>query len=338
MPKTMKTTKRSRPTGKRTRAPRATTPPPPVTAPASDKPTVGARFVGHMRTTRWYRSKLADRVPKRHKLTRGVAHLVLGVVKIAGYAVAGAGIGAIEGGRRVSPVVRRHVKRSTAPKWSGHRLAKVERKGPWWRIRHIVTCACGATFHDMAELNKHYGDKHRNETRVFPKHKPTIHPTYMRRTAGKVKVRPVPNTPTGRHRTHRSTAGHHKASAMVAVARKRVEERGKKVMTDGTSTAARVGRAWVEVGDTVPRGTDDVMDIISGLAQAASARGEALELLQLTLVKRLNVDPLVAKGLDPIIALAEVETEAFTAVWNTIETIYGPYLALLRSGVAVPNS
>lgn len=336
MPKTMKTTKRPRPTGKQARTPR--TPPPPAAESASDKTTVGARFVGHVRTTKWYRSTLADRIPKRRKILRAGAHLLFGVVKIAGYAVAGAGVGAVEGGRRVSPAVRRHVKRRTAPKWNRHHAAKAERKGPWWRVQHSVTCVCGTTFHDMADLNKHYGEKHRNETRVFPKHKPTIHPTYMRRTAGKVKVRPVPNAPVGRHRTHRSTAGHHKASAMVAAARKRVEERGKKVMADGTSTAARVGRAWVEIGDTVPRGTDDVMDIISGLAQAANQRAEALELFQLTLIKRLNVDPLVAKGLDPIIALAEAETAAFTAVWNTIETIYGPYLALLRAGVAVPNS
>jgi hypothetical protein len=331
MPKTMKTTKQSRPTGKRTRTP------PAAKKTTANKTTVGTRFVGHVRTTKWYRSKLADRIPKRRKALRVGAHLAFGVMKIAGYAVAGAGVGAIEGGRRVSPVVRRHIKRHTAPKWNRHH-AKVERQGPWWRVQHTVTCVCGETFHDTTDLNKHYSEKHRDETRVFPKHKPTIHPTYTRRAAGKVKVRPVPNAPTGRHRTHRSTAGHHKASAMVAAARKRVEERGKKVMADGTSTAARVGRAWAEIGDTVPRGTDDVMDIISGLAQAASARGEALEQLQLTLIKRLNVDPLVAKGLDPVIALAEAEVAAFTAVWNTIETIYGPYLALLRSGVAVPNS
>lgn len=332
MPKTMKTTKRPRPTGKRAR----TTPPPAATS-TPDKTTVGARFVGHVRTTKWYRSTLADRIPKRRKILRAGAHLAFGVVKIAGYAVAATGVGAIEGGRRVSPVVRRHVKRHTAPKWNS-RHPKGERKGPWWRVQHAVTCVCGATFHDMTDLNKHYSEEHRDETRAFPKHKPTIHPTYARRTAGKVKVRPVPNAPTGRHRTHRSTAGHHKASAMVAAARTRVEERGRKVMADGTSTAARVGRAWNEIGDTVPRGTDDVMDMISGLAQAASQRAEALEALQLTLVKRLNVDPLVAKGLDPIIALAEAETAAFTAVWNTIETIYGPYLALLRAGVAVPTS
>ena len=334
MPKTMKTTKRSRPTGKYTR-----TPPPPTAESTSDSKTaMGTRFVGHVRTTQWYRSKLADRIPKRRKILRVGAHLMFGVMKVAGYAVAGAGVGAIESGRRVSPAVRRHVKRHTAPKWNSRRFPAAERQGPWWRVHHAITCVCGDTFHDMTELNKHYGDKHRTESRVFPKHKPTIHPTYMRRTAGKVKVRPVLNAPAGRHRTHRTTAGHHKASAMVAAARKRVEERGKKVMADGTSTAARVGRAWVEIGDTVPRGTDDVMDIISGLAQAASQRAEALEAFQLTLIKRLNVDPLVAKGLDPIIALAEAETAAFTAVWNTIETIYGPYLALLRAGVAVPNS
>lgn len=328
MPKTMKTTT-SRPVGKRT--PRDT---PPTT---TDKKTVGSRFVGHVRTTKWYRSKLADRIPRRHKITRGVAHFLFGTMKIAGYAVAGAGVGAIEGGRRVGPRVRRHVKRRTTPKWTQH-APKATRAPGERRVRHTVTCVCGTTFHDMTELNKHYSDKHRDETRVFPKHKPTIHPTYLRHNAGKVKVRPVPNTPTGRHRTHRTTAGHHKASAMVAAARERVKERGKKVMADGTSAAARVGRAWIEVGDSVPRGTDDVMDIISGLAQAAGQRAEALEALQLTLIKRLNVDPLVAKGLDPIVALAEAEAAAFTAVWNTIETIYGPYLALLRTGIAVPNS
>jgi len=80
------------------------------------------------------------------------------------------------------------------------------------------------------------------------------------------------------------------------------------------------------------------MNVIAGLAQAASARGEALELLQKTLVLRLNVDPLVAKGLDSIIALAEAEAAAFTAVCNTIETIYGSLLELFRSGIEVPNS
>lgn len=329
MPKTMKTTK---PTGTRTRTPRA-----PAPESTSDKSTVGARFIGHVRTTKWYRSKLADRIPKRHKLTRGAVHLLFGTVKIAGYAVAGIGVGAVEGTRRAAPTVQRHVKRHTAPKWTQH-APKTERAPGERRVKDSVTCVCGTTFHDAANLNKHYKDTHRDEKRTFPKHTPTLHPTYMRRTAGKVKVRPVPNAPTGRHRTSRSTAGRHKASAMVADARKRVEKRGRKVMADGTSTAARVGRAWVEVGDTVPRGTDDVMDIISGLAQAASQRAEAFEALQLTLVKRLNVDPLVAKGLDSIIALAEAETAALTAVWNTIETIYGPYLALLRAGIEVPNS
>ena len=328
MPKTMKTTKRPQSTSKRTRESGGD-----VTPPRSSGSTVGARFVKHVRTTRWYRSKLADRISKRHKFTRGMAHLAFGTMKIAGYAAVGAGVGAAEGTRYAIPHVRRHIKRKVAPKWARHG-PKVERKRNKWRVKHAITCVCGVTFHDIMELNKHYSEKHRGETRVFQKN----NPTRARRTTGKVKVRPASNMPTGRHRVSRPAAGRRETSASIAAVRKRVEERGKKIMSDGTDTAAQIGRRWTEIGDTVPRGTEDVMNVIAGLAQAASARGEALELLQKTLVLRLNVDPLVAKGLDSIIALAEAEAAAFTAVCNTIETIYGSLLELFRSGIEVPNS
>jgi hypothetical protein len=309
------------------------------TAPASPKGTVGVRFVKHVRGTKWYRSGLADRIHRKHTVLRPAAHLVLGAVKVAGYAAAGVAVGAVEGTRRAAPHVKRHARKQRASKWVAHKMPTVERKRGEWRVKHAVTCVCGDTFTGMDELNKHYREKHATEARIVkPRPHPTLHPGYTRRTAGKVKVRPVSGAPAGRHRTRPDTAGHHKATAFVERHRTAIEERGRAVMSDSTSAAHAVARAWTGIGDTIPRGTEEVLDLIAGLAAAASDKADALGELRKTLIGRLNLDPLVVHGLTPIVDLADAEAAQWTAIVNTIETVYGPLLALLRNRIAVPNA
>lgn len=301
--------------------------------------TVGTRFAKHVKTTRWYRSRLADRIHRKHTILRPAAHLMLGTAKIAGYAAAGIAVGAVEGTRRTVPHVKRHVQKRRASKWVSHKMPKVERKRGEWRVKHAVNCVCGETFTSLDELNSHYREKHATETRTTaPRPAHTIHHGYTRRTAGKVKVRPAPGTPVGRHRTRPDTAGHDKATAFVERHRRTIEERGRAVMSDSTSAAHAVTRAWTGVGDTIPRGTEEVLNLIAGLAAAASDKADALSELRKTLIGRLNLDPLVVHGLTPIIDLADAEAAQWTAIVNTIETVYGPLLALLRSRIAVPNS
>jgi hypothetical protein len=305
----------------------------------TDTPTVGKRFASHVRTTKWYRSGLADRVPRKHKLLRPALHITLGAVKIAGYAAAGATVGAIEGTRAVAPHVRRHVQKRRAPKWAPHKVPKIERKRGEWRVKHAVHCVCGDTFTSTTELNKHYAEKHVGEKREpKPRTSPTLHRSYKPRHKGKVKVRPTPGAPAGRHRTTATTAGHHKATSYVERHRHRIEERGRAVMADSTSTAHTVARAWTGVGETIPRGTQDVLDLIAGLAAAAIDKADALHELQKTLIGRLNMDPMVVHGLTPLVALADTEAAQWTAVVNSIETVYGPLLQLYRNGIAVPNA
>lgn len=109
-------------------------------------------------------------------------------------------------------------------------------------------------------------------------------------------------------------------------------------MANTTSTAHAVARAWNGVGETLPRGTQDVLDLIAGLAAAAIEKADALNELQKTLIGRLNMDPLVVHGLKPLVDLADAEAAQWTAIVNTIETVYGPLLALYRNGIAVPNA
>lgn len=305
----------------------------------TDTAGVGKRFATHLRTTKWYRSGLADRVPRKHKVLRPVLHVTLGAVKIAGYAAAGATVGAIEGTRAAAPHVRRHMQKRRAAKWAPHKVPKVHRKPGEWRVKHAVHCICGDTFTSTDDLNKHYAEKHVSEKREpKPRTAPTLHRSFKPRHAGKVKVRPTPGAPAGRHRTTTTTAGHHKASAFVERHRRKIEERGRAVMADSTSAAHNVARAWTGVGETLPRGTQDVLDLIAGLAAAATEKADALNELQKTLIGRLNMDPLVVHGLGPLVALADTEAAQWTAIVNTIETVYGPLLALYRNGIAVPNA
>lgn len=301
--------------------------------------TVGKRFTGHIRQTKWYRSGLADRIPRKHTVLRPLAHVTLGAVKIAGYAAAGATVGAIEGTRAVAPHVRRYARKQRTPKWAPHKVPKVKRKRGEWRVKHAVHCVCGETFTSTDELNKHYAEKHVGEKRERkPRAAPTLHRSYKPRHAGKVKVRPTPGAPAGRHRTTATTAGHHRATTFVERHRRKIEERGRAVMANTTSTAHAVARAWNGVGETLPRGTQDVLDLIAGLAAAATEKADALNELQKTLIGRLNMDPLVVHGLKPLVDLADAEAAQWTAIVNTIETVYGPLLSLYRNGIAVPNA
>ena len=305
----------------------------------AQRTTVGKRFAGHVRQTKWYRSGLADRISRKHTVLRPLAHVTLGAVKIAGYAAAGATVGAIETTRAVAPHVRRYARKQRAPKWAPHKVPKVERKRGEWRVKHAVHCVCGETFTSTDELNKHYAEKHVGEKRERePRTAPTLHRSYKPRHAGKVKVRPTPGAPAGRHRTTATTAGHHRATTFVERHRRRIEERGRAVMANTTSTAHAVARAWNGVGETLPRGTQDVLDLIAGLAAAAIEKADALNELQKTLIGRLNMDPLVVHGLKPLVDLADAEAAQWTAIVNTIETVYGPLLALYRNGIAVPNA
>jgi hypothetical protein len=306
---------------------------------STTKRTVGTRFVGHVRTTKWYRSGVADKIPRKHTVLRPAAHLILGAVKVAAYAAAGVAVGTVEGTRAVSPHVRRHIKKRRAPKWAAHKVPAVERKRGEWRVKHAVHCVCGDTFTSTDALNKHYAEKHVGEARVpKPRPRPTLHHSYKPRDRGKVKVRPAPGAPAGRHRTTPATAGHHKASTFVERHRNKIEERGRAVMSDSTSAAHSVARAWTGVGDTIPRSTMEVLDLIAGLSAAASEKADALNELQKTLINRLNMDPLVVHGLTPLVGLADAEAAQWTAVVNSIETVYGPMLLLLRSNISVPNA
>ena len=301
--------------------------------------TVGKRFAGHVKTTKWYRSGLADRIPRKHKLLRPAAHLVLGTVKVAGYAAAGVAVGAVEGTRAVSPHVRRHMQKRRTPKWAAHKVPQVARTRGEWRVKHAVACVCGETFTSTMAMNLHYAEKHNGEKRQpKPRTPATLHRSYKPRHKGKVKVRPMPGAPAGRHRSTPATAGHHKATTFVERHRHRIEERGRAVMADSSSVAHNVARAWTEVGDSLPRGTLEVLDLIAGLSAAASEKADALTQLQKTLIGRLNMDPLVVHGLKPLIDLADAEASQWTAVVNSIETIYGPVLALIRARIAVPNA
>jgi len=109
-------------------------------------------------------------------------------------------------------------------------------------------------------------------------------------------------------------------------------------MSDTSSEAARVARAWGHVGDALPRSTEDVLDLVIGLITAASEEAEAIRTLQKTLLTRLNMDPTVVHGLTTVANMADTQATAWTSVLNTIETVYGPYLALIRQGVSVPTS
>lgn len=298
--------------------------------------TVGGHFVRHVRTTKWYRSKLADRIPRRHTVLRPLAHLAFGAVKIAGYAVAGAGVGAVEGSRRAIPHLRRHVRRRLRPKWTTT-AAPPPGKRTDFKIRHHLNCVCGDSFTSLDDLNKHYKDSHHGEDRA-PRPRPVMHTVYAGRHAGKVKVRPAPGAPPGRHRTARTTAGHHRATSFTERHHRAITERGRKVMADTSSEAARVARSWADVGDALPRSTEDVLNLTIGLAQAASAEADAVRDLQKTLLTRLNMDPTVVHGLTAIADMADAKAAAFTAVLNTVEHVYGPYLALIRAGVAVPHN
>lgn len=301
--------------------------------PSRTPATTGGRFVRHVRTTRWYRSKLADRIPRRHTVLRPLAHLTLGAVKVAGYVAAGAGLGVVEGTRRVAPHVHRHVRRQLRPKWTN--TAPGTRAG--LKIRHHLACACGDTFSSLDDLNKHHSDTHHGEDRA-PRARPTVHTVYAGRHAGRIKVRPVPGTPHGRHRATPARPPTRRAAATFTERHRRaIAERGKKVMADTNSEASRVARAWADVGDALPRGTEDAMDLFVGLAVAASEKAEHVRALQATLLKRLNMDPTVVHGLSAIADAADLEAVLWTAVMNTTEHVYGPYLALIRSGVTVPH-
>lgn len=200
----------------------------------------------------WYRSRLADRIPRHRRGMRVTAFVVLGAVKVAGTGVRVAG-------RRVRDGRRRR---------RSHRIPG--------RGSHCGFC--GMTFRTVAGLNQHYQTAHVDEPAV--KEEPKPQRQTIRRPPGtsRERIRPAAGRPANRGSVVASTTNPRNPRAQAAVEkyREHIDELGVKAMSD-SPVAQTLRRAAAELEDQNPRGRMEMNEQVAAIEAGLMAFAEAVD-------------------------------------------------------------
>lgn len=282
------------------------------------------------------RKKIVNRLPKKWKVTRGVARATLG------------------GGALVTGTVRLTVRGTAA----GIRAAK-RRSGDGRKWTPKVAgqklfsgrySCCGETYNSAQALNAHFLAEHENEGSAALAQEPALlAPGTTRSSAGKLLVLLPPlhagkrrrRVPAGRHRpgTRRVSAEQY-----LRAHRDKLTRIGDRAMSD-CGEARNVAQAFIAWGNLAPRADrpwtlDDLRAVLVGLERAMLVGTEAIDTMERTLnrpggeYRGCNIDMSITR---PGARRArEGLTEAargLTAVIADFETYYAPYL---RGQLAAP--
>lgn len=264
--------------------------------------TLAEQYWRHLRDTSWYRSQLADQIPRHWKLTRPLAHLVFGTVKATMHIAGGVAVGAYEGTRRGAP----HLRRAGQSKWKrkhGHLVAGA-------RSAHAAYC-CGTVHRSLQDQKKHVAT-HVTKTRKKPRPRPRP-----------VTKKPLPDMWVAPGNSLWDTA-------------QTVQQRGRDIVSDRNSTASQVELALTEMTSEAPRGLNQMMDECAGLNVAFARGADGVVDYQRELATKLNIDPTILLAYTQIAELLDEVGTKFDQIIAQLLHAYGPLMDIARAG-AMPS-
>jgi hypothetical protein len=307
----------------------------PTKLPKSLQPTKGKKRKT-AKDRRKARKKIVNRLPKKWKVTRGVARaalgggaLVTGTVRLTARGTA-AGIRAAK--RRSGD------RRKWTPKVAGQKL-----------FSGRYSC-CGETYSSAQALNAHFLAEHENEGSAAVAHEsPLLAPGTTRSSAGKLLVL-LPPSHAGKRR-RRVPAGRHRpgtrrvsAEQYLRAHRDKLTRIGDRAMSD-CGEARNVAQAFVAWGSLTPRADrpwtlDDLRAVLVGLERTMLVGTESIDTMERTLnrpggeYRGCNIDmsitrPGARRAREGLIEAAR----GLTAIIADFETYYAPYL---RGQLAAP--
>lgn len=198
----------------------------------------------------WYKSKVAARIPAKHRKTRTTAFVVLGALKVAGTGVRVAGRGVRDSRRR-------------------RRARRLPRRGS-------LCGACGVTFRTVAALNEHYRTVHVEQ----PAKREHPAPQKIRRPPGTARapIRPADRRPANLGTVVASTTNprNPRAEAAVTKYRSEIDELGKKAMSEST-VAQALRQAARNLEDQNPKGRTEMNGQVAALEAGLLAIAEEID-------------------------------------------------------------
>lgn len=273
----------------------------------------------------WYRSTLADRVPRKYRKTRIAAFVLFGTVKAVRIGTTRTAVaGGRFTGRRVADARARRLERLEDPEWQFRR-----RLGG-----SMFLCApCRAQFGSATHLNRHFEDVHDNE----PLASAPSPPPRVRRRPDSNKTRTAPTT------TSRSPKqGHGKrvpdtrrTAAAVKAYRTPMREIGDRAVTD--NLPARMVRAGaLRFGQSDPKTLGEMRELVLGMERALAHLRDGTEDLARTLrtarTHRTAINPeLVNPYFGRAVSGLEAAEIAFTSFIAAFEQEYADAIRTART-------
>lgn len=296
------------------------------------------------------RKTVVDKIPRKMKLTRAAAHIVVGTavgvaatVKYTAIGAGKAGRVAGRGGRAGYRRARASAKRRQWPSPVPDGATPAKRR--WGRNAVQATClGCGHRCDSLEELNRHYLEVHAEE-KAEPRAKQPEHKVVRgatARTAGKVIVHPAPRgkrVPGGKHRPSRHRPNQHRVTNLVKAYKKPITEMGERSVTSGA--AQGIVRGFQDWADTLPGpgkpALNELQEMFAGLGRAGDAISEILEDIRRELVKRNIAPELVNPEIRAMRDMAEgigVHSIRFLAGFNDL---YSEFIRAAKKDVPVPD-
>lgn len=223
------------------------------------------------------RKKFVSRIPRKYKVTRGVARVTLGTVALVAGTVRVTGKGVKATAKGVG-AVRPNVPRPRLPRVAG-------------RFGMKLSC-CDKTYSSAQALNAHFLAEHEGEeSAARGQEQALLAPGTTRSSTNKLLVLLPPShagkrrrVPAGRHRP-----GHNRVSAdrYVQAHREQITRIGDRAMTD-CGEARNVAQAFMAWGSLMPRADrpwslDDLRAVLVGMERTMIVGTEAIDMMERTL-------------------------------------------------------
>jgi len=193
---------------------------------------------------RWYRSKLAARIPRHRRKVRAAAFVVLGAFKIAGTGIRVTGTG-----------VRRYRRRRDSRRVPG---------------RGAHCGACGVSYRTVSMLNEHYRTVHADvPAKPQPKRRPIRRPPNAKRE----QIRPANRGSVVAGTTNPPNP---RTAAAVDKYRDHITSLGERAMSDNAVTQ-HLRRAAGAMEDQNPTGRTEMNTQVAGLEAGLAALAEAVD-------------------------------------------------------------
>lgn len=148
-------------------------------------------------------------------------------------------------------------------------------------LKSTFTC-CERRFKTPEALNRHHERVHDGEVPdLKPRERPTLIVSNTTRSSGKRTVKPVPNTPTGRHR---GRPGSTPAEALIAAHRQKFTEIGVKAVSTDDSASHMIKRGFTQLVDQPLGGLRQMETDMLGLEQAFAVGMESMRYYRLKMI------------------------------------------------------